>query len=439
MTSLDAGKGAALAPLPPLRPTGLGPVRAQSSEDLAAWLREALAAERKVLADVLWERHSAMQAELECRLGARAGRARSPAEAGGPGGSGPPLPAGEARGGSEGLLLVPPAGLDTDAPPSDPAPAGPARRKTRHRSRILSVALGDEELLPGMASPSSSNLLCPPEEVLKGRQAGTQSTMVGPVRLEDCDEGGQCEEDLRWPPSSNPSGAVENAAVCPRVPPPLQERGRSKDVAGELAGVTTSGFFGGVSTSSIESLMEGSSEFLYQLVTNSKFELFFSTMILLNAVVVAFAVQFRGFDVGFELGYRWYERPAVETWPMAESFFEVCDWVFGIAFTVELVLKALGMRQYPHAYLADVWNYFDFAMVVLFYIDALGVTPVKAGVLRVTRMVRFARLVKLLRATNGFEALYLMVTAMKGSLGALASSCVILVLLQMLVAFSINQ
>ncbi|CAK0900276.1 unnamed protein product [Prorocentrum cordatum] len=438
MTSLDAGPGAALSPLPPLRPTGLGSVRAQSSWDPAAWLRGALAAERKVLADVLWERHSAMQAELECRLGARAGRARSPAEAGGPAGSGPPLPAGEARGGSEGLLLAPAAGLDTEAPPSpsELAPAGHARRKIRHRSKILSVALGDEELFPGMASPSSSHRLCPPEGVVKDDQAGTQSTMVGPVRLQDCDEGGPCEEDLRWPP---PSGAVENEAVCPRVPPPLQERGRSKDVAGELAGVTASGVFGGESTSRKKCLMEGSSELLYQLVTNAKFELFFSTMILLNAVVVAFAVQFRGFDVGFELGYRWYERPAVETWPMAESSFEVCDWVFGIAFTVELVLKALGMRQYPRAYLTDLWNYFDFAMVVLFYIDALGVTPVKARVLRVIRMVRFARLVKLLRATDGFEALYLMVTAMKGSLGALASSCVILVLLQMLVAFLINQ
>jgi hypothetical protein len=189
----------------------------------------------------------------------------------------------------------------------------------------------------------------------------------------------------------------------------------------------------------MEYFMDSDIEWTYRLATHPKFELLFAKIILLNAVVLALEVQYRGFDVGFNLGYRWYERSAEEIWPMAESSFEVCHWVFGIAFTIELVLKAVGMRQYPRTYFRDQWNYFDFAMVVLFYIDSVGKTSVPTGVLRVIRMGRFMRLVKLVKTIEGFEALYLMTTALKGSLGALTWSCVLLVILQMLIAFLVNQ
>lgn len=55
------------------------------------------------------------------------------------------------------------------------------------------------------------------------------------------------------------------------------------------------------------------------------------------------------------------------------------------------------------------------------------------------RMGRFMRLVKLLKTIEGFEALYLMTTALKGSLGALTWSCVLLIILQILISFLINQ
>merc|ERR1711990_668143 len=74
-------------------------------------------------------------------------------------------------------------------------------------------------------------------------------------------------------------------------------------------------------------------------------------------------------------------------------------------------------------------------------IEALGASsiPFPTMALRIARLARLFRLLRLVRKIQGFDALFLMTTAMKGSTNVLIWSGVLLLVFQLMVALILNN
>jgi hypothetical protein len=170
---------------------------------------------------------------------------------------------------------------------------------------------------------------------------------------------------------------------------------------------------------------------------------------MLNALVMALEMQYRSFGIGYQLQYRrhgWsvhgtdvtvqFEGPTPyeeHVWPWGVASFEVLDWVFGIVFTCELIVKACG---YKWAWFKDLWNYLD-AAIVGFWLLERGFSNLLEGhssILRLCRVFRLLRLLKIVRTLKGFDSLYLLVTTLKGCFSILGWSCLLLFTVEMLCA-----
>jgi len=172
-------------------------------------------------------------------------------------------------------------------------------------------------------------------------------------------------------------------------------------------------------------------------VSSALFETSFASLIVFNALVMAADVQVIGIDIGADLAYAAY-MPTSLTAPWARPMFEYFEWFFGIAFTVEIVMKftAFGLD-----FVKDLWNWIDTFIVCCWYIDIVAndILPINTTLLRLLRLVRLLRLLRLVRLIKTFDSLYLMTTALKGSALILTWACVLLLVLQILLALLLNQ
>jgi voltage-gated sodium channel len=175
-----------------------------------------------------------------------------------------------------------------------------------------------------------------------------------------------------------------------------------------------------------------------RLVTRPSFEGVVSAVIMLNVCVMTLQIQYSGFDIGHKLEYRWYEVTAAETWTGASVAFDVFDYIFGSIYIAELLIK---MHAFRLDWIRDPWNWFD-GLIVGFWLlekpfkDVLTL-PADATLLRTARLFKLLRLVKIIKTLHGFDSLYLLVTTLKGSGQILGWSCMLLVVVQMLIAFVI--
>ena len=74
------------------------------------------------------------------------------------------------------------------------------------------------------------------------------------------------------------------------------------------------------------------------------FETIFATLIMINALIMAFEAQYKGFDNGFKIEYEGADRRAQDIWPGAHTTFQVLETLFGLVFVFELVVKILVLR-----------------------------------------------------------------------------------------------
>jgi hypothetical protein len=174
------------------------------------------------------------------------------------------------------------------------------------------------------------------------------------------------------------------------------------------------------------------------LVTSNKFEVFSAAVIVVTTICASLEVQYQGFQLGHDLGYRRYSTTSEETWPGADTAFEVMDYWCGVMFTIEVLLKGIALRTH---FCQDGWNVLDLIVTVCWYMEVMGesVVPLDPTMLRMGRMVRLFRLLKLAKKINGFDSLYLMTTAIRGSFSSLAWSCCLLSLFQIVVALFVNS
>mmetsp|Transcript_61823 Transcript_61823/g.116896 ORF Transcript_61823/g.116896 Transcript_61823/m.116896 type:complete len:634 (-) Transcript_61823:106-2007(-) len=175
-----------------------------------------------------------------------------------------------------------------------------------------------------------------------------------------------------------------------------------------------------------------------QLVTSRQFELFFAGVIFLNMLEMALAMQYQGFENGRILKYPSYIKEKQDVWPGMGGIFKSAAWIFGVIYTIELLLKIIGLQM---AFF-ERWNVFDTFIVLMFYFEkfAQGVTlPIDTLILRMFRLFKVLRLLRLVHEIAGLGQLLLMVTALKGSLQMLAWATMLLFGLQTVFAFILNQ
>ncbi|CAJ1456064.1 unnamed protein product, partial [Effrenium voratum] len=175
-----------------------------------------------------------------------------------------------------------------------------------------------------------------------------------------------------------------------------------------------------------------------KFIANSPyFELTYAICIMLHAMLMAADLQYRAMDVGHLLSYDGFTQTGKEAFPAMEQIFDVLEWIFGILFMVEAIIKLLAMRK---AYFKETWNWFDLLLVLMWVADrAMENLPFDTSLLRLLRLARLIRLVKLARTVQGFDALAVMTTSLRGSTSALLWVAVLLCLVQMTFALLMSQ
>jgi hypothetical protein len=209
---------------------------------------------------------------------------------------------------------------------------------------------------------------------------------------------------------------------------------------------------GDIYTCTLDPDSTGPMKTLQDVVLGTKFELFFGFLILLNTIVMAGEVQYRGFNTGSKLGYE----------PWNPSWFRmlliVIEWTLGFCFTVELLLKFIVLRVEFFIFPVldgskgplscrqqldrlDLWNLLDFFIVTFFWIGTLGDLdlPIDPMLLRLARLGRLLRLLRLVRSIQAFDSLYLLTAAIYCSISALFWSAMLIVTYQIMIALILNQ
>lgn len=177
---------------------------------------------------------------------------------------------------------------------------------------------------------------------------------------------------------------------------------------------------------------------IFKFVFDPMFETVICVLIVINSIVMSFEAQHAGLTLGYDLGIRTYNAPGTELWPGAADVFVASEWFFGPIFAAELILKVIGMKC---QFLRDFWNYFDTIMVVAWFVDTVfsGLLPVDPMLLRLARLARLLRLMRLVRKLKGFDALYILTTALRGSVTVLLWSFLMLFLLQLMFALFLQR
>jgi len=159
-------------------------------------------------------------------------------------------------------------------------------------------------------------------------------------------------------------------------------------------------------------------------------EVVISAVIFSSAVILGMEMQWRGLDTGNLVGYTGYTTTANDSWPWAETFFEATEMALGVFFLCELMLKIMAQRV---SFFKDCWNWVD----VLIVGSWMGTVITKSEeafnpiILRLLRLMRLLRLLRLLGMISVFDSLYLMTTAIQGSLTVLGWAVLVLTVVEM--------
>eukprot|EP00931_Biecheleriopsis_adriatica_P031413 TRINITY_DN18428_c0_g1_i1.p1 TRINITY_DN18428_c0_g1~~TRINITY_DN18428_c0_g1_i1.p1 ORF type:complete len:1215 (-),score=254.82 TRINITY_DN18428_c0_g1_i1:49-3525(-) len=322
-------------------------------------------------------------------------------------------------------------GLDHDRPATaqgipSPPEAGHTIARPVSRDRSIERPPSSPQVLPGSSDPwIEPNLEMPPR----------------PPTLTDCpgiasSAENSADDGLFFSRHQTPADpAAPTAPTTPATPVSPKSHG-FVEIKNKIRGKKPQL---DISANNEELVLEGSlRQKLQTIVAAPRFEFAFALLILLNTLVMTFQVQYQGLDNGNKISYYGMTSPASQVWPGAEVGFLVVEWIFGLIFTAEIILKFIAVDI---RFFCDAWNVLDLIVVFAWFIDTVlggGVIPIPPMLLRLLRLVKLLRMLRLLRTLQGFDALYIMVTSIKGSFAALGWSITVLACLMMMIALFIS-
>ncbi|CAJ1408870.1 unnamed protein product, partial [Effrenium voratum] len=182
------------------------------------------------------------------------------------------------------------------------------------------------------------------------------------------------------------------------------------------------------------SLLDGLMELPFwhpgRYVHTTQFDAVFCGVILLNTFVMALEMQYMGLQRGYELGFPNFVQPASRSLK--------AEVVFGVIYLLELIIKLIGFKM---RFFKEWWNWFDGILVVMWLAEFTlrDVIQMDGAILRMMRMARLLRLIRLVKTIQGFDALYIMTTALMGSTVCLFWSFMLLMTVQIMIAFFLNE
>lgn len=125
-------------------------------------------------------------------------------------------------------------------------------------------------------------------------------------------------------------------------------------------------------------------------------------------------------------------------WPGAVTVFKVAEILFGLCFTVEVLIKILAFRQF---FFRSGFNIFDMVVVAVWCMDfAAGLRLIaNPMLLRLIRLIRLLRLLRLVKVMEMFDTLMLMVTSIRASASVLCWGTLVLTLTMTGCALVVND
>eukprot|EP00928_Gymnodinium_smaydae_P003269 TRINITY_DN11177_c0_g1_i1.p1 TRINITY_DN11177_c0_g1~~TRINITY_DN11177_c0_g1_i1.p1 ORF type:complete len:576 (-),score=61.13 TRINITY_DN11177_c0_g1_i1:295-2022(-) len=209
----------------------------------------------------------------------------------------------------------------------------------------------------------------------------------------------------------------------------------SSDVAGRAASTLSSATSNMFST--IGGSMQTSSGRIERCVSGVCFEVLSGIMVFLNALTLAFEVQYNGHALGHTLQLSGHVTTAEEQYPSGKAVLEIFSWAFGVFFWIEVLLR---IYVWLRTCVRDAWIWFDAFVIIVWTISNLDYFPfVDATTLRLARLLRLLRLLKLARALQYFDSLFTIITALKGCIDVLFWTFFTLGLVQLLLSLVLTQ
>jgi len=176
-----------------------------------------------------------------------------------------------------------------------------------------------------------------------------------------------------------------------------------------------------------------------RVVRSNYFEAAFSGLIALNAVVMVWEAQMLGEGVATDLAGQ-PQQAAGATGVLADGpppVFAALGTVFGVSFTIEIVLRLIGQRC---DFIFDGWNWIDLAIVVSWFVGMMEDSiPINPQLIRLARLAKLVRMLRLVKRMQGFDSLYLMTTSLRGSISILGWTTCVLLLVLVLNALLLNR
>jgi len=177
---------------------------------------------------------------------------------------------------------------------------------------------------------------------------------------------------------------------------------------------------------------------LGRFVHSPSFEVASGAFILVNALITGLQVEYSGQDLGYQIGYPFFEKSGENYYPYAADCFAFLDVFFTMIFILELVLRVVSD---PTRAWKSRWIWLDFFLVSSDILNATGVTTgnLDPKVMRTVRLFRMVRVLKIVRTVNSFDALYVLIRSLQASLSALVWSFAVLLLIQVAVGIVLSQ
>lgn len=176
---------------------------------------------------------------------------------------------------------------------------------------------------------------------------------------------------------------------------------------------------------------------LRTLLQSTSFEMGIGLLILANVIVMAFDMQYKGFDAGHALKFSGMDQSAAQRWPMAKEIISVLDVLFTLAFSVELIARILAFG--PKFFLG-LFNWLDFVVVSLSAMEVIAVSlPGNTTVLRLVRLGKLARGLRLIRMSKVLDSLHLLLKCIAASVSMLLWSLLLLAVIQCTAGMLIGQ
>lgn len=156
-------------------------------------------------------------------------------------------------------------------------------------------------------------------------------------------------------------------------------------------------------------------------------ELCFLILVLLNAIFLCVQSQYMGLMLGYESSLT--ELDVSEEWTNVRSYEHGVEVAFGIAFTLELVLKVAASHVlWPFS----AWNLIDFLVVIVWWLkEVWGGVRVNPMFGRLVRLFKVARLVRIAKSASVFDSLRLTLTSITHCVPVASWSVLLLLMVTM--------